>query len=336
MLAQAIAGARALDMRASSDQEAPTRQRLLPNIEAILARLRMHRAAVDEVFLAKRAGLGTTSGATHGEATLAAYPVGYCGAIRDQVFDRLGEDRAFHELIGSDVVLKKVFVLLKGIYFQNALQLGNLYVDVANDTVFVDKPKVEWARIADVAFENAEDWPAVAAVGRHYYGVELYPNFLFPLAFPAAPYFAIRASGRIDFFQAQNVVFLKDIGDGLRRARALLDDPGFTRRTLPEPYRRLVETACGGNLHAAFPLEYAPTDTAGLRAGVLPEFVALATRGDAAAFATIGRYLRLMEDATLRLARMNLRPAPEDLARLRAEGAIPAGDGVASVDVATA
>jgi hypothetical protein len=41
------------------------------------------------------------------------------------------------------VVLKKVFVLLKGRYFQNALQLGNLYVDVANDTVDTAKPKLE-------------------------------------------------------------------------------------------------------------------------------------------------------------------------------------------------
>ena len=310
-------------MRTRSDQEAPTRRLLLTNIEAIVARLHMHRAAVDEFFLAKRTGLGAASHAIRGEATLAAYPVGFCGDIRDRVFDRLREDRVFHSLAGPDVVLKKVFVLLKGIYFQNALQLGNLYVDVANDTVFTEKPKIEWARIEDVPFENADSWPAVAAVGRHYYGVELYPNLLFPLAFPSAPYFAIRASGRIDLFQAQNVIFLKDLGDGMRRAGALLDDPEFMKRTLPAPYRRLVERACGGNLHAAFPLEFSPTDADTLRGKVLPEFAALAARGDAAAFATIERYTKLMEEATLRLARMDLRPTSEELVRLRADAAIP-------------
>jgi hypothetical protein len=322
-LAQAIAGARALDMRADPGQETPTRRRLLPAIEAIMERLHAHRAAVDERFLAKRTGLESSSGATRGEATLAAYPIGYCGPIRDQVFARLRDDRVFHGLIGPDVVLKKVFVLLKGLYFQNALQLGNLYVDVANDTVFVEKPKVEWARIGNVDFENAESWPTVAAVGKRYHGIELYPNLLFPLAFPSSPYFAIRASGRIDFFQAQNVLFLKDLGDGMRRARALLDDPAFFARPLPEPYRRLVETACGGNLHTAFPLEYAPTDAEALRARVLPEFAALAAKGDAAAFATIESYNRLMEEATLRLARMNLRPEPGELADLRTAGAVP-------------
>jgi hypothetical protein len=314
-LARAIANARAQDLRASPDQEAPTRRRLLPNIAAIVERLHFHRAAVDAVFVAKRAAAGHASSpaasasATAGEATLASYPLGFCGVIRDQVVDRLLGDATFRDLIGPDVVLKKIFVLLKGVYFQNALQLGNLYVDVANDTVFIDKPRIEWLRIEDVPCENAESWRAVAAVGRHYYDVELYPNLLFPLAFPSAPYFAIRSCGRIDLFQAQNVIFLKDLGDGLRRAHALLDDPDFLSRPLPDVYRRLIERACGGNLHAAFPLEYAPTDAEGLRTRVLPEFAALARQGDAGALATIENYTRLMQDATTRLARMELRPS---------------------------
>ena len=323
-LARAIASARAQDLRVQADQEAPTRRRLLPNIAAIVERLHVHRAAVDDVFFAKRATISSTSSAIAGEADLAGYPLGFCGQIRDQVLDRLVADAAFRELIGADVVLKKIFVLLKGVYFQNALQLGNLYVDVANDTVFIDKPKIEWLRIEDTPFENADSWSAVAAVGKRYYEVELYPNLLFPLAFPSAPYFAIRASGRIDFFQAQNVIFLKDLGDGLRRAHALLDDPEFCRRPLPEVYRRLIKRACGGNLHAAFPLEYAPTDIDGLRTRVLPEFAELARQGDAAALTTIQNYTRLMQEASTRLARMNLRPSDEALAQLRKDGAVPA------------
>jgi hypothetical protein len=309
-LASLTAAAHAQDLRLRPDQEAPTRRRLLPQIDAIVDRLRVHRAAVDEAFEKKRAGLGADAGSTAvaGEALLANYPVGFCSVIRDQVFERVVADREFHALIGPEVVLKKIFVLLKGCYFQNALQLGNLYVDVANDTVFVEKPKLEWARIEEVDYQNADDWPAVAAVGRRYYDVELYPNFLFPLAFPAVPYLAIRASGRIDFFQAQNFVFLKDLGDGLRRARALLDDPAFAARPLPETYRSLLEQACGANLHAAFPLEFSPTDAAGIRERVLPEFAALAKQNDNAALATVQNYLRLIHDATQRLARMNLRP----------------------------
>lgn len=323
-LAALISGAHAQDLCVRADQEAPTRRRLIPQIDTLLGRLAAHRAAVDEIFEKKRAGLSANATATAGEAPLANYPIGFCSVIRDQVFERLLADREFHALIGSEVILKKIFVLLKGRYFQNALQLGNLYVDVANDTVDIAKPKLEWLRIEEVDYENAVDWPAVAAVGRRYYELELYPNLLFPLAFPAAPYFAIRASGRIDFFQAQNLLFLKDLGDGLRRARALLGDPAFLARPLPAPYRDLLEQACGANLHAAFPLEFSPTDPATLRERVLPEFVSLARQPDASAAATVQNYLRLISDATLRLARMNLRPDPGILARLRTEGLVPA------------
>lgn len=325
-LARAIESARSLDLRAQPDQEAGTR-RLLANVAAIEERLRFHRAAVDEFYFAKRDAASGTASDIGGEATLADYPLGFCGAIRDQVLDRLIADPAFRRLIGPGVVLKKIFVLLKGIYFQNALQLGNLYVDVANDTVFIDKPKIEWLRIEDTPYENADSWSTVAAVGSHYYEVELYPNLLFPLAFPSSPFFAIRTSGRIDLFQAQDILFLKDLGDGFPRARALLDDPAFLARPLPEPYRRLIESSCGGNLHVAFPIEYEPTDADGIRTRVLPEFSALAAQGDQAAFTTIQHYSRLMQNATLRLARLNLRPSPGELAGLRAQGAIPAGDG---------
>jgi hypothetical protein len=324
-LARAIESARSQDLRMQPDQDAGTR-RLLANMPAIEERLRFHRAAVDEFFFARRDAARGTVSETAGEATLAGYPLGFCHTIRDHVLERLLADESFRALIGPGVVLKKIFVLLKGIYFQNALQLGNLYVDVANDTVFIDKPKIEWLPVADVVFENADSWSSVAAVGRHYYEVELYPNFLFPLAFPSAPYFAIRSTGRIDLFQAQDILFMKDLGDGFPRARALLDDPAFLAQPLPDVYRRLIESSCGGNLHAAFPIEYAPTDAEGIRTGVLPEFAALAAQGDQGALTTIQHYRRLMQEATLRLARLNLRPSAEELARLRADGAIPAAD----------
>jgi hypothetical protein len=324
-LARAIENARSQDLRALSSQAAATR-RLLANIDAIIDRVRIHRTAVDVEFRARRDALASAGETTAGEAALATYPIGFCGAIRDQVLERLVADADFRKLIGTDTVLKKIFVLLKGVYFQNALQLGNLYLDAANDTVDSTKPPIEWLRIEDTPYQNADDWNTVAEVGRRYYEVELYPNLLFPLAFPSSPFFAIRASGRIDFFHAQDILFLKDLGDDLRRARALLADPVFLARPLPEAYRELLERSCGGNLHEAFPIEYAPTDAAGIRDNVLAEFATLAKQNDAAALNTFRHYQRLMKEATTRLARLNLRPSTEELARLRAEAGIPAAE----------
>ena len=244
------------------------------------------------------------------------------------MWERLGADAEWRALCGPDVVIRKIFVLLKGRYFQNALQVGNLYVDVANDTVYVDKPKLEWAPIPEVDYENVDDWSRVAEVGRRYYEARLYPNLLFPFLFPAAPFFAVRSSGRIDLFFAQNLLFLKDLGSGFSRARALAET--FARdeaggATLPEPYARRLREACGGNLHAAFPVEYAPTSAAEIVTRVLPDFEALGReQDDPAAGRTIESYLLLVEQATRRLAALDLRPAPAELARLREAGLVPA------------
>lgn len=325
-MALEIASARAYaqDLRAIPEQAEVTRTRLLPAIDAILALLARHRAEVDRAMEARRAQLPPGTRPAIGEPSLATYPVGFCRQIRDQVWDRVLADPAFQALIGRDVILKKVFILLKGQYFQNAVQLGNLYLDVANDTVWIDKPKLEWHRIADVDYENVDNWPSFAAVARRYLHVELYPNLLFPFAFPAAPFFAIRPGGRLDLFFAQDIIFLKDVGQGMRRALQLLADDALMARRLPAAYEALVREACSPNLHDVFPLEFAPAAPAAIRDGVVAEFIALRGQPPERALAMVEQYATLIADATRRLMRMNLTPSPSDLAALRATGAIPA------------
>jgi hypothetical protein len=326
------ARAHAQDLIRDPGQDRVTRQRLIPAMGAIVERLRLHRGAVDEEFLAKRAQASVDSSAVPGELRLSAYPVGFCLPIRDQVWERALGDPFVQEAIGRETVVRKIFVLLKGRYFQNAVQLGNLYIDVANDTVWPDKPKIEWAELERVPYENVDRWAPLAAVARRYLNVELYPNFLFPLAFPVAPFFAIRPSGRIDLFLVQDILLLKDLGDGMRRAKELLDDANWMVRRLPAAYETLLRAACGANLHAAFPLEYAPVQPADLRTGVLAEFATLAAQPPERVAATIDQYLGLVADATKRLARLNLIPPPAELARLRADGAAPPADHVAIRD----
>lgn len=305
-------------------QDQVTRTRLVPAIDAILARLHEHRLEVDREFQQRGAAVSPDFPVVVGEPSLASYPIGFCRQIRDRVWERALADEEFRALIGHDVILKKVFILLKGQYFQNAVQVGNLYVDVGNDTVWTEKPKLEWAPVADVEFENVDEWPRFNEVARRYLRVELYPNRLFPLGFAAAPFFAIRPNGRIDLFFAQDIIFLKDLGEGMRRARALLADEAFAARRLPEVYENLLRRACGANLLSAFPLEFAPAEPAAIRDGPVAEFVALGGQPPKQALGIVDRYLRLMVEATRRLTHFNLVPSASELAELRAAGAIPA------------
>jgi hypothetical protein len=330
-LAAIAALGRRHDIRAEPDQAALTRDRLLPAMSAIAACLLRHRAAVDAEFFRRRdaaraSGEMSESDPAFGEISLAAYPVGFCRQIRDAVWERAVADAEFRQLVGPEVLLRRIFVLLKGRYFQNAAQLGNLYVDVANDTVWIEKPKLEWTEITDLPYENLESWPRLADVARRYLGVTLYPNLLFPLAFPIAPYFAVRPCGRVDLFFVQTSLFYKDLADGLSGARALLAEPTFAERRLPSVYEERIRASCGGNLRDAFPLEFAPSEPAEIIAGALDEFAKLTSQPPAHLGAMLDAYLKLVAGAAARLQRLNLVPPPEELARLRAEGAVPPSD----------
>lgn len=318
------AAAFAHDLRPQADQDDITCTRLIPNIDRILERLRIHRAEVDREFERKQAALPPERpDAAPGEKSLALYPIGFCREIRDGVWARAIADPEFQALIGRDVVVKKIFVLLKGQFFQNAAQLGNLYVDVANDTVWRDKPKLEWLRIEDVAYENLESWPRFYEVSRRYLGLELYPNLLFPLAFPLAPFFAIRPGGRLDLLYAQDSIFLKDLTQDMRRTCELLADRALMARRLPEVYADRVRASCGGNLLDAFPLEFAPSTREEIRATVVEEFIALGKLPTAQAQTTIQHYVKLVGAASKRLHNLHIVADPATLTELRRTGAAP-------------
>ncbi|MCF3649107.1 hypothetical protein [Synoicihabitans lomoniglobus] len=321
-----IAQARSLDLTASPEQRRVTQRVLEPRLPAVTSRLAALRAEVDASH-ADRIQAAASSDSAHsgayGEINWARYPIGFCRHIRDAVKERLPRDPIFQELLAAGVVIKPVFIFLQGSYFQNALQIGNYYVDVANDTVFPEKPKLEWAPIDEVDFENVETWPRFATVAETYLKVALYPNTLFPLAFPAAPFLAVRSNGRIDLLVSQHQIALKDLGDDLRRTRTLLDDPVLMERRLPEPYRALLEHKLGGNLFAQFPLEFAPSTIDDIRDRIVPEFQQLLHQPDAKAFPVITEYFKLVERASHQLRRYDLRPSPAELNSLRDQGELP-------------
>lgn len=320
-LLRAIRDAHDADLTAVGAQEAVTRERLLPRIGDILEHVRRRRAAVDSVYAEIRAKAGDRA-TPHGEAHAATYPIGFCLQIRDRVFDLLAADPEFRALIGPDTLFKRVHILLRDAYFQNAMQIGNLYVDAANDTVDPRKDKLDWAPADKLDYRNCESWEQLHDVAHRYLGVELYPNLLFPLAFPVAPFFMIRPSGRIDLFP-QSLVFLKDLGDGMRRAKALLRDPRLTARRLPDAYETLLRRTFDANLRANFPLAFEPTAPDDLDAGILAEFARLPEAGEPGASRTLEQYLKVVADAESKLSRLNLVPDQATLDALREQGAIP-------------
>lgn len=124
------------------------------------------------------------------------YPYGRCEEITRAVQARLGErlrqpshpvEQRLHTFIAQGGIVRTVWGVLREQYFQNALQLGSLYVDVSNDTVVVTKPPVEILPMADSGLVNVRDLAHFRQTAERYWNATLYANHLVPSLAPLLP-----------------------------------------------------------------------------------------------------------------------------------------------------
>lgn len=143
------------------------------------------------------------------------YPLGQCLEISLAVQQRLAEiesmDVPGYVISGHDAlmafqaaggVLRQVWGDLRGEYFQNAFQVGALYVDVSNDTVTVTKPKVEILPFEQANFVAVRDYRHFMRVARNYWQGELYPNHVLPELAPYCPLIHVSPAGLVTLCEA--------------------------------------------------------------------------------------------------------------------------------------
>ncbi|WP_420405903.1 hypothetical protein [Nisaea sp.] len=117
------------------------------------------------------------------------YPLGRCREIRDALYDRLVADLhapaceislALARFIQAGGIGRKIWGVLRESYFQNAIQLGPWYVDVANDTVTPSKPKIEVLALENSGMVAVADFFHFARIARHYWQCEVFANTVAP------------------------------------------------------------------------------------------------------------------------------------------------------------
>ncbi|WPZ34611.1 hypothetical protein T8K17_00420 [Thalassobaculum sp. OXR-137] len=132
------------------------------------------------------------------------YPLGRCLEIRDAVFDALVQriqrpdcpvTRSLNAFVAGGGFGGKIWGVLRESYFQNAIQLGPLYVDVANDTVTPSKPKVEILPLADSGMVPVASLEHFAGIARRYWQVDVYRNTVFPALAGYFPMICVSAQG---------------------------------------------------------------------------------------------------------------------------------------------
>lgn len=191
------------------------------------------------------------------------YPVGQCLEIAEAVQARLrtvAESdlpadatiglralRAFQRAGGD---FRQVWGDLRGQYFQNAFQVGTLYIDVANDTVTPTKPKVEILPFDEAQFVPIRDFQHFGQLARSYWGDEIYPNHVLPELAPHCPLIHVSPSGNISLHDATQYMLAMTHAEAFRPSVAVLCDA-------PMP-QSVFEQACQALRHAGYKLPSSP------------------------------------------------------------------------------
>lgn len=157
--------------------------------------------------------------------------------------------------------LRQVWGDLRGEFFQNAFQLGTLYLDVSNDTVTPTKPKVEILPFAEARFLPIADYRHFARVAERYWKMRVYPNHVLPEWAPYCPLVYVTWDGRMMLGDATTyMVSLAKTGrfepceavlcdpamplDLFRKARGGLASLGLALPASPEQGREMALRAC--------------------------------------------------------------------------------------------
>lgn len=139
-----------------------------------------------------------------------AYPLGQCleismaveSAIRKNSLPEMTSaaargHEAFRKFRASGGEFRRVWGDLRQQFFQNAFQLGSLYVDVSNDTVVITKPKIEILPFEEADLRPIIDFHHFMEIAGRYWGGRFYPNHILPALAPYCPLVYVNPEGAV-------------------------------------------------------------------------------------------------------------------------------------------
>jgi len=226
-------------------QAALTRRFLTPALAELEATFLALRAKTDRVLEAQAAARRDKP-----------YPYGYCLEITLDVFAGLRAwseaadspgTRALKAFLKNGGEARPVWGVLRGRYFQNAMRLGALYVDVANDSVDPRKAKVEILPMEDSGLELVRDGAHFADIAESYWGVRAYANTALPSLAPLFPIILVDPEERVLLHSRASYMMRLFGSDGFRRSERWLGEG-------PPPPPHIVEklrAACPEDIRAA-------------------------------------------------------------------------------------
>lgn len=149
---------------------------------------------------------------------------------------------AFSAFRKAGGTVRQVWGDLRGEFFQNAFQVGTLYVDVANDTVTPSKPKIEIQSFIEANFVPIRDFHHFAHLAAHYWQVRVYPNHVVPALAPTCPLILLSPSGQFRLAEATHYMVALAQATAYRMSEAVLYDEPMPTEVFAKVSERLTGT----------------------------------------------------------------------------------------------
>ena len=231
-----------LDIVRSQEQKLLTKKYVIQSITKLMDLATRARDEFDTEFLkdsAKDKKASTTS--IYGEIDAKNYPTGYCREISDAVYEKLCSTELVANLIKNGVIFKRVYVILKNKYFQNAIQCGDYFVDISNDTIDPSKDRIYYSNIEDLSYSNFDNYEHYCEIAETYLNIRFYPNTSMPSIYNYYPVVALDANGRCNLFNHQEIILYKDISLNFKLSEEFKKSH-FFKRKLPENYQEMLKS----------------------------------------------------------------------------------------------
>lgn len=242
----------------NEEQKQLTEKWILSNIEAFLEAVLLLRDQLDERLMRDPKIMKQIRDREH------VYPYGLCLELRDEMLDQMkiaAENpvhpgmKCFASFILEGGLVRPFWGIDKGLYFENAIQIGSSILDVANDTVDMDKQKIAfYPSLEESTIKPVETFEEFARVGELYWKQEMYPNTILPSLAPIFPLLFIEKRkvfggryARILRLQtnATDLHYLNfyTVSGGRRcgLSHQLLFNSEFRHRQLPEELKRNIQ-----------------------------------------------------------------------------------------------
>ncbi len=175
------------------------------------------------------------------ENQLIKYPIALCQVITGIAFDYLNEPITLEEFpgfvrlkkfISKGGVFRKIWGKIDERYFQTALQIGSYYMDVANNTVELNKPPVCYSLLKDSGYATIDDLETYVSIAKSYLNADAFLNTCFPNLSPFFPLFFRSDTGFLHLGLEHSMVELA-LETNLETSRSFIQKGG--KGTVPFP-----------------------------------------------------------------------------------------------------